>query len=90
MVLAMRALFLSAIWMATTAVTLLNPPPFKFRCHMRDASAIKSLIHGMQLRIGDDSILRRSRGEPTPNLELKCESRELSGLGEEGLPTMMN
>jgi len=40
--------------------------------------------------VDDDTILWRSRKELIPNLELKCESRELSGLEEAGLPTMMN
>ena len=44
----------------------------------------------MHLGVDDDTILWRSRKELIPNLELICESRELSGLEEAGLPTMMN
>ena len=47
-------------------------------------------VHAMHPGVDDDTILWRSRKELIPNLELKCESRELSGLEEAGLPTMMN
>ena len=64
--------------------------PFKFRCGMTDASATRSPAHARHLGVDDDTILGRLIGELIPNLELKCESRVLSGLEEAGLPTMMN
>jgi hypothetical protein len=47
-------------------------------------------IRAMLLGVDDDTILWRSRKELIPNLALKCESRELFGLEEAGLLTVMN